>query len=147
MNNPLLPTEPRLSSETSTILRLPPHQQNVSFLEVSYVILRQGYKHTLNFFRLQIFYLYSLKGNVFFFLFPFKDRQNVTGIVAFSLFVDVWFLFLDFINTQETSNIIDQLVATLSSDSSEVACEKECHILITDSTSVFQHMCPFLCHS
>ncbi|XP_052683983.1 uncharacterized protein LOC128164254 isoform X1 [Crassostrea angulata] len=53
----------------------------------------------------------------------------------------------NFINTQETSNIIDQLVATLSSDSSEVACEKECHILITDSTSVFQHMCPFLCHS
>ncbi|XP_048754983.1 uncharacterized protein LOC125665983 [Ostrea edulis] len=52
-----------------------------------------------------------------------------------------------FLNTQETSNIIDQLVATLSSDETEVQCEKECHVLIRDSTSVFQHMCPFLCHS
>ncbi|XP_052683985.1 uncharacterized protein LOC128164254 isoform X2 [Crassostrea angulata] len=52
-----------------------------------------------------------------------------------------------FLNTQETSKIIDQLVTTLSSDTTEVACEKECHILIADSTSVFQHMCPFLCHS
>lgn len=57
------------------------------------------------------------------------------------------FISLGFLNTQETSKIIDQLVTTLSSDSTEVACEKECHILITDSTSVFQHMCPFLCHS
>ncbi|XP_061180004.1 uncharacterized protein LOC133188551 [Saccostrea echinata] len=52
-----------------------------------------------------------------------------------------------FLNTQETAHIVDQLVATLSSDETEVACEKECHVLIRDSTSVFQHMCPFLCHS
>ncbi|XP_062618569.1 uncharacterized protein LOC134280156 [Saccostrea cucullata] len=52
-----------------------------------------------------------------------------------------------FLNTEETSKIIDQLVTTLGSDDSEIACEKECHVLITDSTSVFQHMCPFLCHS
>ncbi|XP_061179582.1 uncharacterized protein LOC133188223 [Saccostrea echinata] len=53
----------------------------------------------------------------------------------------------NFLNTEETSKIIDQLVTTLGSDDSELACEKECHVLITDSTSVFQHMCPFLCHS
>ncbi|XP_022308690.1 uncharacterized protein LOC111114602 [Crassostrea virginica] len=56
-------------------------------------------------------------------------------------------LFSNLLNTEESSKIIDQLVVTLSSDSSEAACETECHVLIRDSTSVFQHMCPFLCHS
>uniref|UniRef100_A0A8W8MW25 Uncharacterized protein n=6 Tax=Magallana gigas TaxID=29159 RepID=A0A8W8MW25_MAGGI len=53
----------------------------------------------------------------------------------------------NFINTEETSKIIDQLVATLGADESEKTCEAHCHTLILSSTSVFQHMCPFLCHS
>jgi hypothetical protein len=51
------------------------------------------------------------------------------------------------LNTGETGRLVDQLVKTLSSDETEAACETECHVLIRDSTSVFQHMCPFLCHS
>ncbi|XP_022309383.1 uncharacterized protein LOC111115092 isoform X1 [Crassostrea virginica] len=53
----------------------------------------------------------------------------------------------NFLNTNETSHIIDQLVATFGSHETEVQCERECHILIKNSESVFQHMCPFLCHS
>ncbi|XP_062618567.1 uncharacterized protein LOC134280155 [Saccostrea cucullata] len=53
----------------------------------------------------------------------------------------------NFLNTAETAHLVDQLVANLGTDENEAACEKECHVLIRDSTSVFQHMCPFLCHS
>lgn len=53
----------------------------------------------------------------------------------------------NFINTEETAKIIDQLVATLGSHETEVQCEHQCHALIKDSTSVFQHMCPFICHT
>ncbi|XP_022307242.1 uncharacterized protein LOC111113338 [Crassostrea virginica] len=53
----------------------------------------------------------------------------------------------NFLNTNETSRIIDQLVEHFGSHETEVQCEHQCHALIKDSDSVFQHMCPFLCHS
>uniref|UniRef100_A0A8W8MS78 Uncharacterized protein n=1 Tax=Magallana gigas TaxID=29159 RepID=A0A8W8MS78_MAGGI len=52
-----------------------------------------------------------------------------------------------FLNNQEVTNIVDQLAVMLTSGTAYGACEKECHVLIRDQTSVVQHLCPFMCHS
>lgn len=57
------------------------------------------------------------------------------------------FLYLAFLNSQEATHLIDQLVETLTTNDNEAKCEQECHVLITNQDSVFQHLCPFMCHS
>lgn len=76
--------------------------------------------------------------NTFLYIFYYAFESSILTLLSIRL---------AFLNSQEATHLIDQLVESLATNDNEAKCEQECHVLITNQDSVFQHLCPFMCHS